>query len=289
MFGRRPWHDHVKAGHGAVTVYEALERSCNIFFYRMGISLGIDRMHKYIAPFGLGVRTGVDLNREATGLMPSDEWKRKEKGEPWQPGENLSVAIGGGFVSVTPLQLAVGYNAIGTEGKVVRPFILKEIQSLDGKTRKTVEPTVLRDLQQVQPNGMKIDAETFKVVKEGLRRVVQGSRGTAVRMRIPGVEIAGKTGTAQVRGWSASEIHQKCENQPLRNRHHGWFIAYAPADNPEVAVAVLAEHSCHGGSGAGVVAKDMFQAYFQKYHPEMIKAAEKKPGANVVPAGAIEE
>jgi len=291
QFGKRPWHDHLKGGHGAVNVFDALERSCNIFFFKLGSNLGIDRMHKYISKFGLGAKTGIDLNRENGGLLPSDEWKRKEKGEPWMPGENLSVAIGGGSLSTTPLQLAVGYNAIGLEGIVVRPFVLKEVKDLNDRSKRKVEPLVLRNLQETQPDGTVISESTFKIVKEGLRRVVNGNRGTAIRYKIPGVEIAGKTGTAQVRGWSATEIHQTCENLPLKLRHHGWFIAYAPADKPEVAVAVLAEHSCHGGSGAGIVAKDMFLAYFQKYHPDLLKEAEKKMKAPVVtpPPDAPEE
>ncbi|GIL16567.1 MAG: penicillin-binding protein 2 [Oligoflexia bacterium] len=274
-FGRRDYHDHLKGGHGNITVYEALERSSNVFFYKMGISLGIEKMYSYISQLGIGQKTGIELPREATGLMPNSAWKKKELGEEWQPGENLSNAIGQGFVQATPLQLAIAYNAIGTEGKVVRPFVIKKIIDHDGKTLKETQPQIIRDIAQPQPNGIRVDPTTFKVVKEGLRRVVQGSRGTARHVHIPGADIAGKTGTTQVMGFAANDIYSKCENRPIHQRHHGWFVAFAPADNPEITVAALAEHSCHGSSGAGPVVKEIIKKYFEKYHPERLAEASK--------------
>lgn len=268
-FGNRPYHDHLKGGFGNISIYEALERSSNVFFFKMGISLGIDRMFKYISLFGLGERTNIELKRETGGLLPSAEWKKKAIGEEWQPGESLSTAIGQGFVSVTPLQMAVAYNTIGTEGKVVKPFLIKKLIDPTGQVVKENSPVVVRDLQQLQPNGVKISSETFKTVKEAMRRVVQGTRGTARGYKVPHVEMAGKTGTSQVRGFSADDIYTECTSRPLRFRHHGWFVAFAPADNPEIAVAVLAEHACHGASGAAPVVRDIVFAYMKKNHPEL--------------------
>ena len=114
-----------------------------------------------------------------------------------------------------------------------------------------------------------------------MRRVVQGERGTARSLRIPGIEIAGKTGTSQVMGFSADQIYNKCENQPINKRHHGWFVGWAPADNPEITVAALAEHSCHGGSGAGPVVKEIIRAYFEKYHPELLVQPPKPTKATI--------
>ncbi len=268
-FGNRPYHDHLKGGFGNISVIEAIERSSNVFFYKMGISLGVDRIFKYISLFGLGNRTNVELKRENGGLLPSSEWKKKTLGEEWQPGETLSTAIGQGFVTVTPLQMAVAYNAIGTEGKVVKPFLIKKLIDPRGQVIEEHSPEVVRDLQQIQPNGVKISDETFKTVKEAMRRVVQGDRGTAKFWRVPHVEMAGKTGTSQVRSFAADDIYTECTSRPLRMRHHGWFVAYAPADKPEIAVAILAEHACHGSTGAAPVVRDIVQTYMKKTHPEL--------------------
>jgi penicillin-binding protein 2 len=287
-FGNRLFHDHLKGGFGNINLIEALERSSNVFFYKLGISLGVDKMHKYISAMGIGTKTGIELPREAPGLMPSTEWKRKARNEDWHPGENLSVAIGQGFVQATPLQLAVAYLAIGTEGKIVRPYLVKRILSPNGDIIKETQPQIVRDL--TQPQGDKpplIDKAHFAPVKEGLRRVVNGERGTArARVRLEGVEIAGKTGTAQVRGFSASEIYAKCENRPIHMRHHGWFVGYAPADNPEVVVAVLAEHSCSGSGGAGPLVRSIMYQYFKKYHPELNVQIPTKTAAVTPPSNA---
>jgi penicillin-binding protein 2 len=288
-FGNRPYHDHVKGGQGNITVFEALERSSNVFFYKMGISLGIDRMHNYISLFGLGAKTGIELPREVAGTMPSSAWKKSAIGEEWQPGENLSVAIGQGFVQSTPLQMAVAYNAIGTEGKVVKPFIVKKLLDHDGSTLYEGAPNQVRDLTQVQPNGVKLSTSTFKTVKSALKLVVHGERGTAKFLKTPGIEIAGKTGTSQVIGFSASEIYAKCENQPIHKRHHGWFVAWAPADNPQITVAALAEHSCHGSTGAGPLVRDTIKAYFEKYHKEELLAAIEKDKKKLAKAPAAVE
>lgn len=285
-FGRRPYHDHNKNGHGNITVYEAIERSSNVFFYKMGIALGIDKMYDYISLLGIGSKTGIELKREVPGIMPSSAWKKATLGEEWQGGENLSTAIGQGFVNVTALQMAIAYNAIGTEGKVVKPFIIKKIVDQEGKVLKENFPQVIRDLQQTQPNGIRISEETFKVVKEGMRRVANGERGTAKHWKVPGVEMAGKTGTAQVMGFSADQIYVKCEGRPVHQRHHGWYIAWAPADKPEITVAGLAEHACHGSTGAAPIVRDIMLAYFQKYHPELIAAATKN-GKKIQAAGTI--
>lgn len=275
-YGGRPYHDHLRGGHGNITVYEALEKSSNVFFYKMGIALGIDKMYNYIYPLGIGRKSGVGMGREASGRMPNSAWKKKAIGEEWQPGENLSAAIGQGFVEATPIQMAIAYNAIATEGKVVRPFVVRRIIDQEGHVIREEHPKVERDLTQIQETGVKIDPATFKVVKEGMRRVANGDAGTARFWKVPGVQMAGKTGTAQVMGFSADQIYAKCESRPMHLRHHGWFVAWAPWDNPEITVAVLAEHSCHGNTGAAPIVRDIVLAYFKKYHPDIIEQALKK-------------
>jgi penicillin-binding protein 2 len=271
-FGRRPYHDHLRSGFGNITVYEALERSSNVFFYKMGMQLGIDKMYNYIQPFGIGQKTGIELPREVSGLMPSAAWKKSAIGEEWQLGENLSTAIGQGFVTASPIQMAVAYNAIALSGEVVRPFLIKRIIDQDGKTLSEKNPVVLRNLQNTQATGISFSAATFKAVQEGLRRVANGERGTAKFLKIPGVEMAGKTGTSQVMNFSAAEIYGNCEARPVMQRHNGWFIAYAPAQNPEIVIAAMAEHSCHGNIGAGPMVRDTMRAYFDKYHPDIVAA-----------------
>lgn len=269
-FGNRSFHDHLKSGFGNINMLEALERSSNVYFYKLGISLGVDRMHKYISAMGIGSKTGIELPREASGLMPSTEWKQKARNEEWHPGENLSVAIGQGFVQANPLQMAIAYLAIGTEGRVVQPFLVKKVLSPKGEVIKENQPKLVRHLSDPNSKSPLIDPINYAPVKEGMRLVVNGSRGTArSRVRLEGVEIAGKTGTAQVRGFSASEIFAKCEARPIHMRHHGWFVGYAPADKPEIVVAVLAEHSCSGSGGAGPVVRRIMLNYFNKYHPDL--------------------
>lgn len=275
-FGRRSYHDHSKTGYGNINVVQAIEVSSNIFFYKMGISLGIDRLAPYAKLLGLGQKTNINMTHEVSGLIPSSEWKLKKLGEEWQPGENLSNAIGQGFVLATALQMALAYNTIGLEGKVMRPFLIKRILNQDSKVVQEFEPQVVRDATQPNDYGVMIDPKHFKVVKEGMRRVINGERGTARASKLPWIEMAGKTGTTQVRSWSADEIYTRCDTRPVHLRHHGWFVGYAPADKPEITVAVLAQHSCSGSGGAAPVVQDVMRAYFEKYQPELIKAAMEK-------------
>jgi penicillin-binding protein 2 len=274
-FGKRLYHDSLKQGHGNITIIQAIEESSNVFFYKMGIQLGVDKMYDYIHSMGIGQKTGVELAREVSGVMPNSAWKKATVGEEWQPGEDLSTAIGQGFVAVTPISMAVAYNSIATDGKVVKPFVIRKIMDQDGKVLRENFPQTLRDLQQPQSNGIKVSPETFKTVKEGMYRVVNGPKGTARQWKIPGVEFSGKTGTAQVMGFSADQIYTNCTSRPVHMRHHAWFVSFAPSNNPELVIAVLAEHACHGGPGAAPIAHDIYQTYFEKYHPEMIEAGKK--------------
>ena len=276
-FGNRVYHEHTREAAGSIPVASAVERSSNIFFYKMGIALGIDRMFKYCDQMGIGRKTDIDLQGERSGLMPSAEWKKNTIGEEWQPGENLSVAIGQGFVLTTPLQMAVAYNAIGTYGKVVKPFVVKKILTTDNKIIKEFEPTVVRDLS--SPTTLGIKRETFDAVKEGMWRVVNGERGTArARAKLPYIDVAGKTGTSQVMSFSADQIFAKCDARPKHQRHHGWFIGYAPADNPEIAFGILAEHACSGAGGAAPIAREIVATYVAKYHPEGLARDNSKKG-----------
>lgn len=283
-FGNRPYHDSKREGHGYLNIMEALERSSNIFFFKLGIALGIDKIAEYASALGIGQKTGIDLQQEVSGLMPTSRWKKETYGEDWQPGENLSNAIGQGFVLATPLQMAIAYSGIATKGKIYRPFVVKKIVRSDGRVIQENQPQLLRDLTDKTEGRIQIAEETFEVVRKGLYKVNNGGWGTGRGLqKIPGVEVAGKTGTSQVIGFSADQIYKSCENRPIHQRHHGWYIGYAPADNPEVVVSVLAEHSCHGSSGAGPTARDVIEAYMTKYRPDLIEKGRMQLARRIPP------
>lgn len=288
-FGRRVYHDHTKTGQGNITVFEALERSSNVFFYKMGIALGIDKIALYAKALGLGARTGINVPNEVSGLIPTSEWKLKVMGEEWQPGENLSNAIGQGFILATALQMALAYNTIGLEGPVVKPYVVRKILNQEQHVIEEFHPQVIRDLSDPQnPSGVFIDKKNFRTVKEGMRRVANGERGTAKWWKVPGIEMAGKTGTTQLMSFSSDDIYSICERRPLHQRHHGWYVAFAPAENPKITVAVLAEHACHGNTGAAPIVRDVMQAYFEKYYPDMILKKGEKEKAHKEPAQPVE-
>jgi penicillin-binding protein 2 len=209
--------------------------------------------------FGMGQRSGIILPRETSGLIPNKEWKKKRTGVEWQRGETLSCVIGQSFVNVTPLQLTMFYATLANEGKLYRPHVVKEVFSNTGQVLKRFEPEVIHEF--------KISKTTMDIVKEALYEVVNTAGGTAVSQKGTGIQMSGKTGTAQVISFSADKIFGKCENLEYRFRHHGLFSAFAPTINPKIAVSVVVEHGCHGGSAAGPVARAMIEAYMHKYYP----------------------
>ena len=262
--GRKYYHNYSQSQHGYVNVVQAIERSFNTFFYKLGHELGIDPISKYAMALGMGQKTGVPLRREISGLIPTSEWKKKRFGVPWQPGETYVVSIGQGFVLTTAIQLASAYSGIALDGKVYKPQIVKKIASDDKKILQTFEPILVKDLSDPEVEGH-IEEKHFKTVKKGLWHVVNGSRGSARIAKLKGpYKIAGKTGTVQVRGFSADEIYKSCDERPRKYRHHGWFVSYAPSDNPEITVAVLTEHSCRSAASIPI-AKDLILAYLKKY------------------------
>jgi penicillin-binding protein 2 len=271
-FGKRIYHCHLRQGHGTVNVVHALEQSCDVFFYKVGMALGIDTIAKYARAMGIGSKTDIAMNNEVSGLMPTTEWKKKTFGEEWQPGENLSNSIGQGFVLTTPLQMAVAFGGIAMKGPMFRPFVVKQVMDLDGQITKTMEPELMRDaVRGFNTDNVMIHPENLEIVKQGLREVVNGAHATGRAAKIPGIEMSGKTGTVQLFTLSADQVYAKCANRPIGQRHHGWFVGYAPYEKPELVIAVLAEHACSGGHGAAPVAHDVFLAYFKKYHPDWIE------------------
>ena len=257
--GGRVFHCWKKEGHGLVDVIKALKVSCDVYFYNIGNKIDIDVIYKYATLFGMGQRSGIILPRETSGLIPNKEWKLKRTGVEWQRGETLSCVIGQSFVNTTPLQLAMFYATMGNEGKLWRPHVVKEVFSNSGQVLKRYEPELIHQF--------KISKKTLDIIHEGLYDTAQATGGTAGGSRGVGIQMAAKTGTAQVIGMSADKIFSKCENQPYKFRNNGLFAAYAPAGNPKIAVSVVIEHGCHGASAGGPVAKAMVSAYINKYYP----------------------
>ena len=250
-YGNRVYRCWKKGGHGSLDVVEAITQSCDVFFYQTGIKLGVDRLAWYAKGCGLGAPTGINLDNEQGGLIPTSEWKQRRYGVGWQGGETLSIAIGQGFDLVTPLQMAMLTAAIGNGGILYRPELIKAVENPEGRVVDSVEPAVVGRIP-VRP-------EVLALVQEGLFRVVNAERGTARRIRLPEIEISGKTGTAQV----YSRKGDADRGAPVADhlKDHAWFTAYAPSRNPRIAVAVIVEHGEHGSSAAAPVAKAVIQAY----------------------------
>ncbi|HAZ11878.1 MAG: penicillin-binding protein 2 [Bdellovibrionales bacterium GWA2_49_15] len=288
--GKRKFHCWKKGGHGKVDMYRALRESCDVFFYRIATRLDIDTLAKYAFLFGLGHKTGISLPREISGLVPTKEWKAKRNGTEWQLGETLSCAIGQSYVLTTPLQMAMFYAAIANGGKLFRPYVIKEMFSNTGEIVKRGKPEIMSQIE-VKP-------ETFTIVRKGLFQVVNSPAGTAYWSRGQGIQMAGKTGTSQVARISAEKIYAKCEEREYKLRHHALFAAFAPHDDPKIAVAVIVEHGCHGSTAAAPVARDIITTYIEKYYPDLrhqIMIAEKiiSPKANraaipVAPAAGMD-
>lgn len=258
-------------------LHAALVQSCDVFFYQTGLKLGIDRLAHYAKGFGLGRPTGLGLAHEATGLIPTQEWKQRRFSEPWVRGETVSAAIGQGFNLVSPLQLAVSYAAIANGGTLVRPRLVQRLESRSGET--------LHEEPQEMLGSTPVDADHLARVRRGLTGVVQEPRGTGGRSRVPGFQVAGKTGTAQVVRLEHTEGLEDDEI-PIRNRDHAWFVAYAPAEEAEIVVSVIVEHGGHGGSAAAPIAQRVLARYLEKRSapdspaPEPVPQPEVRPDAS---------
>jgi penicillin-binding protein 2 len=231
-----------KGSHGVAGLHKAILESCDIFFYNVGMRLGIDRLSYYAGKFGLGHKTGIDLPAEEPGLMPSAEWAERVYHRKWYAGETISVAIGQGAVTTTPLQLARMISGIAMGGVFKQPHLLKDAPNVGEERFALSEPTVEK-------------------ITDAMYGVVNEDGGTARNVRLPGIEVSGKSGTAQVIGYATRERMGKQK----KFEDNAWFVGYAPRRNPEIAVAVLVQESGkHGGEAAGPVVKDVIKAYYDK-------------------------
>lgn len=267
--GRRVYRSWKRWGSKKVNVSDALMESCNIFFYKTAAEMDIDTLAEYAKTFGFGERTGIALPREVSGLIPTKEWKLKTNGVAWQQGETLSCSIGQSYVLVSTLQLANAYAALATKGKLFRPYVVEEVFNNEGEISRRFEPELIRTIN--------LKESTWKAVREGLYKVVNEPKGTAWWRRGLGNQMAGKTGTSQVvRAASEEQLYSKCNEMPYEFRHHGVFAAFAPYDNPQIAVAALVEHGCGGSSAAAPVVEKVVSTYMKKFLPEKQQEYAKK-------------
>ena len=251
--GANTWRCHNERGHGPVNGKMAMQYSCNSWFYKVADTLGLDPISEMGKALGLGQQTGIGVLAEVPGIMPSTEYHQRLSRGGYTKGMALNSAIGQGDDAVTPLQLAMVYAAVANGGTLYKPQLVERIEGLEGEVIEQYEPQVVRQLE--------LPKAQLEAVKVGLRAVVNEPGGTAFRVRLEDVVVAGKTGTAQVATLGA--IRLKTQQMDFFQRDHAWFSGFAPADEPEIAVVVLNEHGGHGGSDAAPTAMALIRKYLE--------------------------
>lgn len=247
------YRDWKKQGHGQVDLSDAIEQSCDVYFYELAHRMGINRMHDYLREFGFGDKTGIDLFGERSGLLPSREWKRRVHNKIWYPGETLIAGIGQGYMLATPLQLAVATSALANKGRKIQPRLLKEMRDTNGEITAMAVPS---------SSWIKLKNEKhWDVMHKAMQQVLRGKWGTAraTGWKLKGYEMAGKTGTAQVFGIAQDEEYD-AETVARKLRDHALFIAFAPLEDPEIVVAIIEENGEHG-SAVAPIAKTIMDKY----------------------------
>lgn len=249
-----------KKGHGITNLRKSLRESCDVFYYQLGEKLGVDKIAAAAQAFKLGAPLGVELLNEKSGLIPTAEWKLKRFGKRWFHGETLPVAIGQGAVLLTPIQLASMIATVANEGVIYRPHLVKKIVDADGKTLKETKAEVI--------GTASFSKESFRLVKQGLLAVVNEPGGTGAMARLYDVKVAGKTGTSQV-----VKLRESKQSTPYQFRDHALFVAFAPFEKPEIAVAIVVEHGEHGGAAAASIAGRILRTYFDGKKPPRKESA----------------
>lgn len=250
--GRR-YRDWKRTGHGWTDLNSAIAESCDVYFYHMGVEMGVDTMHDYLARFGLGTNAALDIPGARSGLLPSAAWKRGARGEPWYPGDNVNMSIGQGFMLATPLQLATATSVVAERGKWRAPHMLREVEG-ETKAASVLPDSPLKDVRLSQSSD-------WDYVVQAMEDVMHGSHGTARRAgRGADYRFAGKTGTAQVFSLDEDQEYNEDEIRE-RLRDHALFVGFAPVDDPEIVVAVLVENGGSGSGTAAPIARDLFDAW----------------------------
>ncbi|MBI5787816.1 MAG: penicillin-binding protein 2 [Candidatus Schekmanbacteria bacterium] len=264
-FGNRFFSCWREGGHGTLSLLNAFEQSCNVFYYKLGQQLGVDTIAAYANFYGLGRPSGIDLAGEQEGIVPSSKWKKKRFKLPWYPGETLSLSIGQGYLTVTPLQLANAIATAANKGSLYRPRLVLEVVKTNGKLEQSFPPEVLSRLN--------LTDYQWQILHSVLRKVVEGDRGTGRSAKIQGVVVGGKTGTAQVVAKRPEFEDLKDDQIPEQYRDNAWFVAFAEPNEqskPLIAVSVLVEHGGHGGSACAPLARDIIGEYLRLRYPDLL-------------------
>jgi penicillin-binding protein 2 len=277
--GRHTFHCWKREGHGAVDLRDAIKNSCDTYFYNVGLKVGVDRIAEMANAFFFGRRTGISIGQERAGLVPTREWKKRRFRESWMKGETVNASIGQGFNLATPLQVAVAYGAIANGGKVFRPRLIRQTIDRDG----VVIPGPPIEMLGTVP----VDAKHLARIVDALESVVGEEGGTARRARVPGIRVAGKTGTAQVVRLKHVE-NLEDDEIPIRFRDHAWFVGFAPVEAPEIVVVALVEHGGGGARVAAPVTQKVLAAYFADRIEATLEAGEGEAG-NVSAGGSTAE
>ncbi len=267
------FHCHKRTGHGKMNLVEALMTSCDYYFYKLGVELGIDRIAKYAKMFGLGNKTGIQLNKEEAGLIPTQSWSKKTTGRGLQLGDIPPVSIGQGANLLTPLQMASMYSTLATEGKTWKPFLVKKITDHSGKVVFENTPTLMNHIT-------KIKKESFQLINHGLLQVIENPKGTGKRGKVKGHKVAGKTGSVQV--VSLKKNRNRNQDVSMKWQEHAMFAAFSPLKNPEIVVVIVSENDKSGGgsSSAAPIAKKIIQAYWDRKEKGIEKSLLKVSRSN---------
>jgi penicillin-binding protein 2 len=260
--GGHVWRDWKKGGHGVVDLHKSLVVSCDTYYYGLANDLGIDAIHAFVRQFGFGARTGIDIEGESPGILPSPQWKLKRFGQKWFAGDTISVGIGQGYLVATPLQLAHATAILAADGLVHRPHLVRAVENSRTGARSAIE--------RAAPAALPLSAEHLRLVKQALVDVTRPG-GTAAQAGAGApYAFAGKTGTSQVVAMKPGE-RTDAARMPERLRDHGLFIAYAPADRPEIALAVLVENGGSGSQSAAPIARQVLDYYFLGKQPRPLQ------------------
>lgn len=254
--GNHQWKCDKHTGHGVLDLAQAIAQSCDVYFFTLGKLMGIERITKWAKLFGLGEKTGLNLNMELPGIVPSSDWKLRNKGIPWTAGDTINASIGQGFNLYTPLQIVNMMATVGNGGHLYKPHLLKKVVSSSGDIIFEEKPTLIRKID--------LNPINWQAVRKGLEGAILPG-GTAVKAQVKGRTVAGKTGTAQNSTLKATK-GKAIEDIPFQTLDHAWFTGFSPSENPQIAIVVFSEYDGgFGGQNAAPIAQKVMEAYWKKY------------------------
>lgn len=258
-FGNRTYGCWKKEGHGRMNLRSAIVNSCDVYFYQLGLMLGVDKIAEYAKKLGFNQLSGINIRGEKTGLIPDGDWKIRVLKEPWFPGETLSLSIGQGYIMVTPVQLLNVYSAIANGGTIYIPQAIRRIVTSDGEVLKEFPPQVLKEID--------LKDSTVKFIKDALRGVVMDPGGTGRAAYVEGYEVGGKTGTSQV----ATTVKGKPEDLPYELRDHALFVGFSPVKEPRIIVVAIIEHGGSGGKVAAPLVGRIIKKFWELENERMLR------------------